>query len=163
DYMMSESEPKTLLEKMYNKIIKFLNKIINTSPKNINELYKMIEGGRFAKSTKLVEKTSVNKNRSIKIGGVEITAAQKSEILLNMDYYFSNFLFSPEILKKNNITINNIYDFTDRYFTPKDVEKIYKMVLNKLYDDLITSKSNDAAFLANLLASNINEAYAVLR
>jgi predicted NAD-dependent protein-ADP-ribosyltransferase YbiA (DUF1768 family) len=163
DFMMSEAEPKTLLEKMYAKIIKFLNKLIGVSPKDINELYTMIAGGRFAKATKLVERTFVDKNRSVKIGGTEITAAQKSELLLNMDYYFSNFLFSPDILKKNNVTVNNIYNFTENYYSPKDVETIYKMVLNKLYDDLSTSKVPEAQALADLIANNINESYAVLR
>jgi predicted NAD-dependent protein-ADP-ribosyltransferase YbiA (DUF1768 family) len=163
DFMMSEAEPKTLLEKMYAKIIKFLNKLIGVSPKEIDQLYTMIAGGRFAKATKLVERTAVDKNRSVKIGGTEITAAQKSELLLNMDYYFSNFLFSPDILKKNNVTVNNIYNFTENYYSPKDVETIYKMVLNKLYDDLSTSKVPEAQALADLIANNINESYAVLR
>lgn len=163
DFMMSGAEPKTLLEKLYAGLIKFLTKFINISPKNVNELYNMIAGGRFAKATKLVERTAVDKNRSVKIGNVEITAAQKSELLLNMDYYFSNFLFSPELLKKNGVKVNNIYNFTENYYSPKDVETIYKMVLNKLYDDLSTSKVPEAQALADLIANNINESYAVLR
>ena len=125
DFMMSEATPKTVIEKMYDKIIKFLSKLVGISPKNINELYNMIAGGRFAKSTKLVERTYVDKNRAVTINGVEIKL--DSEYVLIVSKLLSIFLNIYGKLKSNQQKYSLLNGLTSIVFF---INSIFEFIRN---------------------------------
>ena len=144
DFMMGDVTPTTLNEKWYDRILNFFKKILGLSRGDYKKLFKMINEGRFSKSQMLVKEIPLQKDRVTSINGYELKAAEKSELLLNMDYYFSKILFSPNVIKDNNLGVKDIFSFTDGQYSTEDMVDIYNLILQQMYEDLSYSKSDNA-------------------
>ena len=161
DFMMAEAAPKTKLETIYSRLIKFLKSLVGIKAKDAKELYKMIAAGRFAKAKKLSETTAVEKNRKLTLAGEPLSAMEKKELLTNMDYYFATALFSTDSIISTDI--KSIYDFTDGSYSKEDVNKLYNVVLKRLQEELFASDSERANELAQLFDSNEAEVIKTLK
>jgi len=144
DFMMGDTTPNTLNEKWYDRILNFFKKILGLSKGEYKKLFKAINEGKFSKAQKLVEEIPTEKDRVSSINGYELKVAEKSELLLNMDYYFSKILFSPNVIKDNNLGVKDIFSFTDGQYTTQDMLDIYQLILQQMYEDLSYSKSDSA-------------------
>jgi hypothetical protein len=141
DYNLAKPKPSNIFEKIYQDIINFFDKLLKASPKDIKELYKLIDEGRYSKAKKLVENTEVEKNRAISINNRELTATEKHELLSAMDYYFAKILFTPSVIK--NFTkefdgefVNGIFDIAESNYTSEQIKNVYDVVINQVLDDL---------------------------
>ncbi len=141
DYNLAKPKPSNIFEKIYQDIINFFDKLLKASPKDIKELYKLIDEGRYSKAKKLVENTSVEKNRAISINSRELTATEKHELLFAMDYYFAKILFTPSVIKNftkefNGEFVNGIFDIAESNYTSDQIKNVYDVVINQVLDDL---------------------------
>jgi hypothetical protein len=141
DYNLAKPKPSNIFEKIYQDIINFFDKLLKASPKDIKELYKLIDEGRYSKAKKLIENTEVEKNRAISINSRELTATEKHELLSAMDYYFAKILFTPSVIK--NFTkefdgefVNGIFDIAESNYTSEQIKNVYDVVINQVLDDL---------------------------
>jgi hypothetical protein len=144
DFMMGDTTPSTLNEKWYDRILNFFKKILGLSRGDYKKLYKMINEGKFSKAQKLVSEIPTEKDRVSSINSYELKVAEKSELLLNMDYYFSKILFSPNVIKDNNLAVKDIFSFTNGQYSTQDMVDIYQLILQQMYEDLTYSKSPNA-------------------